>query len=135
VWADRIERGLVAITTLTLPEGGFSARSAGDLVRARFTALASMPMEYVTPAAEDRAVQVQRPLAERQHRAPPSIPDLGYSRGGRAQPAHVLHLDRDFDLTADLTGQPMERLRIAVDSRAIEADPLHSPQWCATVRR
>jgi predicted nucleic acid-binding protein len=24
----------------------------------------------------------------------------------------VLHLDKDFDLIADLTGQPMERIRV-----------------------
>jgi predicted nucleic acid-binding protein len=33
-WADRIERGLVTITTVTLLEAGFSARSAVELARA-----------------------------------------------------------------------------------------------------
>ena len=113
VWADRIERGLVAITTVTLLEAGFAARSAGDLGRALGSPpLASMPVEYLTPAAEDRAVHVQRLLAERgQHRAP-SIPDLLIAAVAELNQRTVLHLDKDFDLIADLTGQPTERLRL-----------------------
>lgn len=113
VWASRIERGLVAISTVTLLEAGFSARSAGDLGRALGSPpLASMPVEYLTPAAEDRAVHVQRLLAERgQHRAP-SIPDLLIAAVAELNQRTVLHLDKDFDLIADLTGQPMERLRL-----------------------
>ncbi|WP_426593363.1 PIN domain nuclease [Cellulomonas sp. McL0617] len=112
-WANRIERGLVAITTVTLLEAGYSARTAGDLGRALGSPpLASMPVEYLTPAAEDRAVAVQRLLAERgQHRAP-SIPDLLIAAVAELSQRTVLHLDKDFDLIADLTGQPMERLRV-----------------------
>lgn len=113
VWANRIERGLVAVTTITLLEAGSSARSAGDLGRALGSPpLASMPVEYLTPAAEDGAVHVQRLLAERgQHRAP-SIPDLLIAAVAELNQRTVLHLDEDFDLIADLTGQPMERLQI-----------------------
>jgi predicted nucleic acid-binding protein len=112
-WADRIERGLVTITTVTLLEAGFSARSAAELARALGSApLASMPVEHLTPAVEDRAVQVQRLLAERgQHRAP-SIPDLLIAAAAELNHRTVLHLDKDFDLIAELTGQPMERLRV-----------------------
>lgn len=113
VWANRIERGLVAITTVTLLEAGFSARSADDLGRVLGSSpLASMPVEYLTPAAEDRTVEVQRLLAERgQHRAP-SIPDLLIAAVAELNQRTVLHLDKDFDLIADLTGQPLERLRV-----------------------
>ena len=112
-WAERIERGLVTITTVTLLEAGFSARSAVELARALGSApLASMPVEYLTPAVEDRAVQVQRLLAERgQHRAP-SIPDLLIAAAAELNHRTVLHLDKGFDLIAELTGQPMERLRV-----------------------
>jgi predicted nucleic acid-binding protein len=112
-WAERIERGLVTITTVTLLEAGFSARSAVELARALGSApLASMPVEYLTPAVEDRAVQVQRLLAERgQHRAP-SIPDLLIAAAAELNHRTVLHLDKDFDLITELTGQPMERLRV-----------------------
>jgi hypothetical protein len=96
-----------------LLEAGFSARSAGDLGRTLGPApLASMPVEYLTPATEDRTVEVQRLLAERgQHRAR-SIPDLLIAAVAELTQRTVLHLDKDFDLIADLTGQPMERLRV-----------------------
>jgi predicted nucleic acid-binding protein len=112
-WANRIERGLVAISTVTLLEAGFSARSAVELARAMVSPpLAAMPVEYLTPAVEDRAVEVQRLLAERgQHRAP-SIPDLLIAAAAELNQRTVLHLDKDFDLIAELTGQPVERLRV-----------------------
>lgn len=69
-----------------------------------------MPVEYLTPTIEDRAVEVQLALSDRgQHRAA-SIPDLLLA--AIAEKAHltVLHDDKDFDLIANLTGQPVERL-------------------------
>ncbi|MDA8435476.1 MAG: PIN domain nuclease [Actinomycetales bacterium] len=110
-WADRIERGLVTITSVTVLEAGFSARSAVDLARALGSPpLASMPVDYLTPAVEDRAVQVQRILAERgQHRAA-SIPDLLIAAAAELNHRTVLHLGKDFDLIGEVTGQPMERL-------------------------
>ena len=49
-WANRVERGLVAISTLTLLEAGFSARSAVELSQAMGSPpLAAMPVEYLTP--------------------------------------------------------------------------------------
>ena len=110
-WANRIERGLVRITTVTLLEVGFSARSASDLRHAVGSApLRSMPVEYSTPAIEDRAIEVQAILAERgQHRAP-SIPDLLIAATAELAQLTVLHLDKDFELIADVTGQPVERL-------------------------
>ena len=112
-WANRVERGLVAISSVTLLEAGFCARSAVELARAMGSPpLAAMPVEYLTPAAEDRAVEVQRLLAERgQHRAP-SIPDLLIAAAAEMNQRTVLHLDKDFDLIAELTAQPVERLRI-----------------------
>jgi len=112
-WAERIERGLVTITTVTLLEAGFSARSPIDLARAlESPPLASMPVDYLTPAVEDRAVAVQRLLAERgQHRAP-SIPDLLIAAAAELNHRTVLHFDKDFDLIAEITGQPMERLSV-----------------------
>lgn len=111
-WANRIERGLVAISTVTLLEAGFSARSAVELSRAFGSApLAAMPVEYLSPAAEDRAVDVQRLLAEHGHHRGPSIPDLLIAAAAEVSRRTVLHLDKDFDLIAELTAQPVERLR------------------------
>ena len=111
-WADRIQRGLVRISTVTRLEVGYSARSAEDLRRAlAVPPLSSMPVEYLTPAIEDRAVEVQAALADRgQHRAP-SIPDLLIAAAAELAQLTVLHIDKDYDLIAGITGQPVERLR------------------------
>ena len=112
-WATRIQRGLVRISTLTRLEVGFSARSANELRRSTAKPpLASMPAEYLTPRIEDRAVAVQLALADLgQHRAP-SIPDLLIAATAESAGLTVLHLDKDFEIIAKVTGQPVERLTI-----------------------
>jgi len=110
-WASTIERGLVRISTVTKLEIGYSARSVEELRREMsMPPLASMPVEYLTPSIEDRAVEVQLAMAEQgQHRAP-SIPDLLIAATAERAELAVLHLDKDFDLIASHTGQPVERL-------------------------
>ena len=112
-WAARIERGRVRITTVTRLETGYSARSGPDLRAAfRRPPLSSMPVEYLTPAIEDRAVEILTLLADRgQHRAP-SLPNLIIAVAAELAGLTVLHLDKDFDLIAEITGQPMERLNM-----------------------
>jgi predicted nucleic acid-binding protein len=79
-----------------------------------------MPVEYLTPAIEDRAAEVLTLLADRgQHRAP-SIPDLLIAATAELAGLTVLYCDlagltvlycgKDFDLIAAVTGQPAERL-------------------------
>lgn len=112
-WANRIERGLVRISTVTRLEIGFSARSIDDH-RAMFTEppITSMPVEYLTPAIEDRAIEVQAALAQRgQHRAP-SIPDVLIAATAELAELTVLHVDKDFELIAAITGQRHEHLEI-----------------------
>ncbi len=111
-WAARIERGLVRISTVTRLEVGFSARSAAELRAAlRRPPLSAMPVEHLTPAIEDRAIEVQLLLADRgQHRAP-AIPDLLVAATAELAGLVVLHDDKDFELIASLTGQPTERVR------------------------
>jgi predicted nucleic acid-binding protein len=113
-WAARIQRGLVRIATVTRLEVGYSARSGSDLrAGLQRPPLGSMPVEYQTPAIEDRAVEVLTLLADRgQHRAP-SIPDLMIAATAELAGLTVLHLDRDFEIIASITGQPLERLRIS----------------------
>lgn len=112
-WASRIERGLVRICTVTRLELGYSARSAKDhrsLVGE--PPIASMPVEYLTPRIEDRALELQLMLAERgQHRAP-SVPDLLVAATAELAELTVLHVDKDFELIADVTGQSVERLDV-----------------------
>jgi predicted nucleic acid-binding protein len=110
-WANRIERGLVRISTLTLLEVGYSARSSTDLATLLATApVSAMPVEYSAPAIEDRAMEVQQRLAERGHHRAPSIPDLLIAATAEINHHTVLHVDKDFELIADLTGQAVESL-------------------------
>ena len=119
-WATRIERGLVRITTVTRLAVGYSARSGPDLrTGLQQPPLSSMPVEYLTPAIEDRSVEVLALLADRgQHRAQAfSIPDLIIAAAAELAGLTVLHLDKDFDVIAEITGQPVERLKIATTGR------------------
>jgi predicted nucleic acid-binding protein len=110
-WSARISRGLVRLSTITRLELGYSARS-GVTGRRQFALppLSLMPIEYLTPAIEDRAFEVQMLLADRgQHRAP-SIPDLLMAATAEKAALTVLAADKDFDLIAGITGQPVESL-------------------------
>lgn len=115
-WATRIERGLVRITSLTLLEVGYSARSADEMRRGLHgPPISAMPVEYLTPTIENRAVAVLTALAEQaQHRAP-SVPDLLIAATAELSGLTVLHLDKDFDLIAETTGQPVQRLPLLAD--------------------
>ena len=110
-WARRVERGLVRIATVTRLEVSYSARSGPELrAGLRQPPMSSMPVEYLTPAIEDRAVEILALLADRgQHRAP-SIPDLIIAATAELAGLTVLHLDKDFEVIAAVTGQPVERL-------------------------
>ncbi len=110
-WAARIERGLVRIATVTRLEVGYSARSGSDLrAGLQRPPLSSMPVEYLTPAIEDRSVEVLALLADKGLHRAPSIPDLIIAAAAELAGLTVLHLDKDFDVIAEITGQPVERL-------------------------
>jgi predicted nucleic acid-binding protein len=114
LWSNRIERGLVHISNVTRLEIGYSAQS-GDVARREFreSPLAAMPIEYVTPKIEDRALEVQMLLADRgQHRGP-SIPDLIIAATAELSGLTILHVDEDFDTITAITGQPIVRLSYA----------------------
>ncbi len=113
-WASRIDRGIVRISTVTRLEVGYSARTATDH-RSLLTEppISSMPIEYLTPKIEDRAVELQLALAERGHHRAPSIPDLLIAATAELADVTVLHLDKDFELIAELTGQPTQRLELS----------------------
>lgn len=110
-WAERIDRGLVRIAVVTRLEIGYSARSGRELRKSlRRAPLASMPIEYQTPAIEDRAIEVQTLLADSGRHRAPSVPDLIVAATAELAGLVVLHLDKDFELIAEITGQPTERL-------------------------
>lgn len=116
LWAGRIERGLVRITTMTRLEVGYSARSAAQARSAfRTPPLSAMPVEYLTPAIEDRALEIQLVLASKGQRRAPSIPGLLITATAELAGLIVVHLDKDFGLIAAITGQPCESLRTPTD--------------------
>ena len=110
-WNNRIDRGLVHITNVTRLEVGYSART-GPAARRDFREppLAAMPVEYLTPAIEDRALEVQLLLADVGKHRGPSIPDLLIAATAELVGLTVLHVDKDFELIGQLTGQPIQRL-------------------------
>ena len=110
-WASRIERGLVRIATVTLLEVGYSARSALELREGLAEPpISSMPIEYLTPLVEDRAIEVQAFLADRGHHRGPSIPDLLIAALAELSGLVVLHFDKDFETIASISQQPIEYL-------------------------
>ena len=114
MWIERVQRGMVRISTVTRLEVGYSFRTAADARREIASPpLSLMPVEYLSPAMEDRAVEVQLLLADRgQHRAP-SIPDLLVAAAAELSGLTVLAVDKDFELVAEITGQPVERLHLS----------------------
>ena len=71
-----------------------------------------MPVEYLTPRIEERAVEVQsvleRVVSIERHR----FPDLLIAASAEPAELTVLHLDKDFELIAEITGQLVERLAV-----------------------
>lgn len=113
LWRERIERGLVQISSITRLEVGYSARSAKDLEDTFSTPpFSMMPVQGLTPAIEELAWQTLRQLAKKgEHRAP-SIPDLLIAATAQLCGYVVLHNDKDFDLIAKVTGQKVEKLKL-----------------------
>ena len=112
-WLERIERGLVSLATVTALEIGFSFTDAKQAQRQLDDGLLGyFVQDYMTPAVENRAREVQLTLlANGTHRAA-SVADLLVAASAEIYGRRVLHVDRDFDLIAAVTGQQVERLAL-----------------------
>jgi predicted nucleic acid-binding protein len=113
-WAERINDGLVHLSTITRLEVGYSARSGADLSKAMSSPpISKMPIEGLTPAVEELAWQMLQLLAKKgQHRAP-SLADLMIAATAQLCGFTVLHLDKDFELISKATGVQVEKLKIS----------------------
>lgn len=111
MWESRLQRGLLRVSNVTLLEVGYSAISAKVARDAVSTPpMSLMPVEFLTPGIEQRALDVQIQLAERgEHRAA-SIPDLLVAATAEKLGLTALVVDKDFALIAQVTGQPIETL-------------------------
>lgn len=109
--ADRLvpllESGLIARCTPTDLEAGFSSTSPASH-RAMREERSAWPSAEMTQQTLDRAVAVQDALAVRSQQRGAKIADLLIAAAAEAAGLVVLHYDHDFDLIAQITGQPTE---------------------------
>ena len=101
---------VIAACHITALEICYSARNLADL-QALLAGQRALEWLPVSEAAMDRALEVQRLLAADSgngHRRP--IPDLIIAATAELHGAEVLHVDRDYEMIAEVTGQPMRRL-------------------------
>lgn len=112
LWLRRITSGLVRVTTVTLLELGFSTRSGSTWAQEMLNPpISELPVENLSAQAEKRAVEVQGMLAQRGYHRAAGVADLLIAATAELDNLTVLHLDRDFELIAGVTGQAHERLR------------------------
>jgi predicted nucleic acid-binding protein len=106
-----VKAGAVATCQLVKLELLWNTRDAADFAEARaeLEALADAP---ITPSVWRRATDVfqefasARPLHHRQAK----IPDLVIAAAAELAGLTVCHYDRDFDLIASVTGQPVRAI-------------------------
>jgi predicted nucleic acid-binding protein len=105
--APIIEAGEAATCAIVDLEVLFSARNREEyehIRRRRALVYRSVPVDE---AVFQRAIAVQAELARTgRHRVP--IPDLLIAATAETAGLTLLHYDRDFDLIAEITGQPAE---------------------------
>jgi predicted nucleic acid-binding protein len=101
---------VIAACHMTALEICYSARNQADL-DALLAGQRALEWLSVTEPVMDRAIEVQRLLSQQRgngHRRP--IPDLIIAATAELHHAEVLHVDSDYDLIAEVTGQPVRRL-------------------------
>ncbi len=108
-WQNQIERGMVHVTTATLLELGHSARSSEEVETVvHGPPVSSMPVAYLNPRMEDRAVEVMALMAARGCHRGLSVADILIAAVAELSGLTVLHYDSDFETIAQVTGQPIE---------------------------
>ncbi len=99
--------GLVGLCAPVAFELGYAARSPDDY-RVIADRLSSFPSVPTTEADHQRALEVQAALAARSEHRALSLVDALVAATAEARDLVVLHYDADFDLVAEVTGQPQE---------------------------
>jgi predicted nucleic acid-binding protein len=102
-----LEAGLIARCTPTDLEASFSSADPASHREMR-EARAAWPFVAMNQPVLERAVAVQDALAERSQHRGAKLADLLIAAAAEAAGLVVLHYDHDFDLIAEITGQPME---------------------------
>lgn len=105
--APILEAGEAATCDIIDLEVLYSARNAEDYEKTRQRRALAYQSAAVTSETLKRALEVQGRLAQRgQHRI--RLPDLMIAAVAEASGLVVLHYDRDYDVIAGVTGQPVE---------------------------
>ena len=105
--APIIEAGEAATCAIVDLEVLYSARNREEYERIRQRRALAYHNVPITEAVLQRALAIQAELAGTgRHRIP--IPDLVIAAAAEAAGLTLLHYDRDYDLIAQITGQPAE---------------------------
>jgi predicted nucleic acid-binding protein len=104
----RVQAGQVGVALVTELEVGYSARSTQDYGATRQYLLDLLIPVPVPVRAEERARELQRDLVARGRHRRVSVPDLVLAAIADIEEHTILHYDADFDLIAEVTGQPTE---------------------------
>ena len=111
MWAERMSRGVVLMSSITMMEIVYSFRSASQgKAELDEPPLRALPVEYLGIKAEVRAAEIQRALLDASQHRGVSIPDLLIAASAEVAGHTVLHVDSDFDIIARYSGQRTERL-------------------------
>jgi hypothetical protein len=108
-FGDLVSRGEIAICAPVQWELLHSTNNASEY-RALRQALVALDQTSFADADWERALDIGQALAEKGgslHRAP-SLPDAIVAVAAERAGLAVLHYDKDFDLIAEVTGQPCE---------------------------
>jgi predicted nucleic acid-binding protein len=105
---DAIAANAVAMTGPLLLELLRAARDEKELLALRdeYAALHQIPLSAAIAA---RSLEVQAMLARRGHHRAASPVDLMVAAAAESIGAEVWHCDRDYELIAEITGQPHRR--------------------------
>lgn len=108
-FADAFEHDALAMVVPVEIELLRSAVGSADYaaLREEYGALHRLPF---SGEIAERAVHVQGRLALRGYHRGPSATDLLAAAAAEAADAELWHCDRHFELIADVTGQPMQRV-------------------------
>lgn len=105
--APIIEAGEATTCAVIDLEVLYSARNHEEHERIRQRRMFAYKSIPITQATLARAIAVQGQLAKRgQHRV--SIPDLIIAAAAEEAGLTILHYDHDYDVIAEVTGQPVE---------------------------
>jgi predicted nucleic acid-binding protein len=109
-WADQLTSGVIATCPIVELEFLYSARSRADRAEKRRALQAVFGWVPMSDDAYERADEVQKALTERgQHRSAGPV-DLLVAATAERERLILLCDDKDFEVVASVTGQPVRRI-------------------------